>query len=95
MRQQKPDRVLLVVAVLIGMVLTGCGRDTGSPQTPGITDAAVKIGISVPLSGPVSDAGTAQLLDEIGPIIGQGWHFGHPMPGPDLVAWIHARPDRT
>jgi ABC-type branched-subunit amino acid transport system substrate-binding protein len=61
MRQQKPDRVLLVVAVLIGMVLAGCGRDTGSPQTPGITDTAVKIGISVPLSGPVSDAGTAQL----------------------------------
>jgi len=42
----------------------------------------------------VEDAATAHLLGEIGPLIGQGWHFGRPMAPPDLVAWIQARPDR-
>jgi EAL domain-containing protein (putative c-di-GMP-specific phosphodiesterase class I)/GGDEF domain-containing protein len=59
-----------------------------------ISQLAFELGLRVVAEG-IEDAGTAQLLDEIGPIIGQGWHFGHPMPGPDLVAWIHARPDRT
>jgi ABC-type branched-subunit amino acid transport system substrate-binding protein len=56
--------VLVTVTAVIGMAIAGCGRDEGgggSQNTPGIDDTTVKIGISVPLSGPVSDAGTAQL----------------------------------
>jgi ABC-type branched-subunit amino acid transport system substrate-binding protein len=62
-RQRNSYRVLVAVTAVIGLVLAGCGRDGGGgPQeTPGITDTTIKIGISVPLSGPVSDAGTAQL----------------------------------
>jgi EAL domain-containing protein (putative c-di-GMP-specific phosphodiesterase class I) len=59
-----------------------------------ISQLALELGLRVVAEG-VEDAETAQVLGEIGPIIGQGWHFGHPMSGPDLLAWIHARPDRT
>ncbi len=57
-----------------------------------ISRLAFELGLRVVAEG-VEDAGTAHLLGEIGPIIGQGWHFGHPMSGTDLLAWIHARPD--
>jgi ABC-type branched-subunit amino acid transport system substrate-binding protein len=61
-RQRNNYRVLVAATVVIGLFLAGCGRDEGEPQeTPGITDTTIKVGISVPLSGPVSDAGTAQL----------------------------------
>lgn len=63
-RQRNSYLVLVTVTAMIGTVLAGCGRDEGgggSQETPGITDSTIKIGISVPLSGPVSDAGTAQL----------------------------------
>jgi len=64
-RQRNRYLVLVTVTAVLGMALAGCGRDEGggggSQQTPGITDTTIKIGISVPLSGPVSDAGTAQL----------------------------------
>jgi ABC-type branched-subunit amino acid transport system substrate-binding protein len=62
--RQRNRFVLVTATAVIGMVLAGCGRGGGgggSQDTPGITDATIKIGISVPLSGPVSDAGTAQL----------------------------------
>ena len=59
-----------------------------------ISQLAWQLGLRVVAEG-VEDAGTVHLLGEIGPIIGQGWHFGHPMSAPDLLAWIHARPDRT
>ena len=59
-----------------------------------ISQLAMELGLRVVAEG-VEDASTAHLLGEIGPIIGQGWHFGHPMSGPDLLTWIHARPDRT
>ena len=59
-----------------------------------ISQLALELGLRVVAEG-VEDAGTARLLGEIGPIIGQGWYFGHPMSGPDLLAWIHARPDWT
>ena len=59
-----------------------------------ISQLAMELGLRVVAEG-VEDADTAHLLGEIGPIIGQGWHFGHPMSAPDLLAWIHARPDRT
>ena len=59
-----------------------------------ISQLALELGLRVVAEG-VEDAGTADLLAAIGPIIGQGWHFGRPMPGPDLPAWIHARQDRT
>jgi branched-chain amino acid transport system substrate-binding protein len=62
-RQRNSYLVLVTVTAAMGMALVGCGRDEGgaTQATPGITDTAIKIGISVPLSGPVSDAGTAQL----------------------------------
>jgi len=61
-RERSKFLVLVTVTAVIGLALAGCGRDEGGTQaTPGITDTAIKIGISVPLSGPVSDAGTAQL----------------------------------
>jgi predicted signal transduction protein with EAL and GGDEF domain len=59
-----------------------------------ISQLALQLGLRVVAEG-VEDAGTAHLLSEIGPIIGQGWYFGRPMSGPDLLAWIHARPDGT
>jgi diguanylate cyclase (GGDEF)-like protein len=55
-----------------------------------ITQMATALGLRVVAEG-VEDATTAQLLDQIGPIIGQGWHFGRPMPGPELVDWLRAR----
>lgn len=66
MRQGYGYRTLASALVVLGLALAGCGRDEGgggggSQNTPGINDTTVKIGISVPLSGPVSDAGTAQL----------------------------------
>jgi branched-chain amino acid transport system substrate-binding protein len=63
-RQRNISRVVLSFTAVLGLALAGCGRDQGgtTPQdTPGITDTTVKIGISVPLSGAVSDAGNAQL----------------------------------
>ncbi len=59
-----------------------------------ITDLATKLGLRVVAEG-VEDANTAALLEQIGPVIGQGWYYGHPMSGPDLMAWIHARHNRT
>lgn len=62
MRRRNGYRVLLTVTAALGLVLAGCGRDEGgSQEAPGITDGTVKLGISLPLSGPVSDAGNAQL----------------------------------
>ncbi|HZN74059.1 MAG TPA: ABC transporter substrate-binding protein [Micromonosporaceae bacterium] len=63
-RQRNGYLVLVAATAMMGMALTACGRDEssgGTQSTPGISDSTVKIGISVPLSGPVSDAGTAQL----------------------------------
>ena len=57
-----------------------------------ISQLALQLGLRVVAEG-VEDARTAHLLGQIGPIVGQGWHFGHPMSGPDLLAWIRARPD--
>lgn len=59
-----------------------------------ISQLALGLGLRVVAEG-VEDADTARMLGEIGPIIGQGWHFGYPMSGPDLMAWIRARPDRA
>lgn len=62
MRQGSSFRPIVAVTAMLGLILSGCGRDEGGVQeTPGITDTTIRIGISVPLSGPVSDAGTAQL----------------------------------
>ncbi len=58
-----------------------------------ISHLALELGLRVVAEG-VEDGATANLLGEIGPLIGQGWHFGRPMAPPDLVAWIQARPDR-
>jgi branched-chain amino acid transport system substrate-binding protein len=50
---------------LLTLVLAGCGReqtsDGGAQIAPGISGTTVRLGMSVPLSGPVSDAGQAQL----------------------------------
>ena len=59
-----------------------------------ITDLATKLGLRVVAEG-VEDATTVALLGRIGPLIGQGWYYGRPMSGPDLVAWIHARQGLT
>jgi len=55
---------MLAALAALALTLSGCGRDQGgegSATTPGISDDTVKLGISLPLSGPVSDAGQAQL----------------------------------
>jgi predicted signal transduction protein with EAL and GGDEF domain len=59
-----------------------------------ISQLALQLGLRVVAEG-VEDANTAHLLGQIGPIIGQGWYFGHPMSGSELLAWIHTRPDQT
>jgi diguanylate cyclase len=55
-----------------------------------ITRLATDLGLRVVAEG-VEDASTAALLGQIGPIIGQGWHFARPMSAPDLETWIRAR----
>jgi ABC-type branched-subunit amino acid transport system substrate-binding protein len=62
-RQRHGSRALLTALTALVVALAGCGRDEGggSADTPGISDTSVKIGISLPLSGGVSDAGQAQL----------------------------------
>jgi ABC-type branched-subunit amino acid transport system substrate-binding protein len=63
-RHRHGSHALLAAFAAIALAVTGCGRDRGgegSEQAPGITDDTVKLGISLPLSGPVSDAGQAQL----------------------------------
>lgn len=64
MRQRHTAHALIALATVLALALAGCGRDkTGGAgaSAPGINDTTVKLGISVPLSGPVSDAGEAQL----------------------------------
>ena len=65
MRQRHASYALLAVLAALALVLAGCGREEsgggGAQGAPGISDTAVKLGISLPLSGPVSDAGQAQL----------------------------------
>ncbi len=57
-----------------------------------ITQLATDLGLRVVAEG-IEDASTEALLGQIGPIIGQGWLYGHPMPADDLMAWIKARAD--
>jgi EAL domain-containing protein (putative c-di-GMP-specific phosphodiesterase class I) len=59
-----------------------------------ITQLATDLGLRVVAEG-VEDAATAAALDQLGPLVAQGWHYGHPMTAPDLAAWIRERNDRT
>ncbi len=59
-----------------------------------ITHLATNLGLRVVAEG-VEDATTVAALEQIGPLIGQGWYYGRPMSGSDLVAWIHARRSLT
>jgi predicted signal transduction protein with EAL and GGDEF domain len=55
-----------------------------------ITQLATDLGLRVVAEG-VEDAATAAALDQLGPLIAQGWHYGRPMTAPDLAAWIGER----
>jgi branched-chain amino acid transport system substrate-binding protein len=63
-RPRHGTHALLALLAALALALAGCGREEsggGGQNAPGITDDTVKLGISLPLSGPVSDAGQAQL----------------------------------
>jgi len=55
-----------------------------------ISRLATELGLRVVAEG-VEDEATSIALGEIGPLIGQGWYYGHPMNAVDLVDWIDAR----
>ncbi|WP_457964418.1 ABC transporter substrate-binding protein [Arthrobacter sp. D1-29] len=63
--RKKPDGVLGIVAMasIIALSLAGCARDgagqgNGSGASPGITDTAITLGVTTPLSGPTAGPGT-------------------------------------
>jgi EAL domain-containing protein (putative c-di-GMP-specific phosphodiesterase class I) len=62
-------------------------------RTESIVRALVEVGheygLSVVAEG-VENAQAAQRLAELGCDEGQGWHFGRPMPLPELVRWAEA-----
>lgn len=65
MGPRRSVRHVLVLLAVLALAAAGCRQeqDGGGGQgetAPGITDDTVKLGGSFPLSGPVSDAGTAQ-----------------------------------
>jgi branched-chain amino acid transport system substrate-binding protein len=64
-RSRHASHALLALLAALALVLAGCGRERagggGSQSAPGLSDTTVKLGMSLPLSGPVSDAGQAQL----------------------------------
>jgi branched-chain amino acid transport system substrate-binding protein len=51
-------RAVVAVGLLLTPTLTGCG---GEPETPGVTDEEIRVGTTLPLSGPQAAAGTAAL----------------------------------
>jgi branched-chain amino acid transport system substrate-binding protein len=62
---KKPDGVLGIVAMasIIALSLSGCARDgagqgNGAGASPGITDTAITLGVTTPLSGPTAGPGT-------------------------------------
>lgn len=63
--RNKPDGVLGIVAMasIIALSLSGCVRDgagqgDGSGASPGLTDTAITLGVTTPLSGPTAGPGT-------------------------------------
>ncbi|MEY3253706.1 MAG: hypothetical protein RL227_2679 [Pseudomonadota bacterium] len=58
-----------------------------------LADVGHQYGLSVVAEG-VENAAVAQRLAELGCDEGQGWHFGKPMPAPELRAWAQARRER-
>jgi ABC-type branched-subunit amino acid transport system substrate-binding protein len=62
---KKPDGILGIVAMasIIALSLAGCARDgagqgNGAGASPGITDTAITLGVTTPLSGPTAGPGT-------------------------------------
>lgn len=51
-------RAVVVAGLLLAPTLTGCG---GEPDAPGVTDEEVRIGTTLPLSGPLATSGAAAL----------------------------------
>ena len=56
-------------------------------------DLAHSLGMRMVAEG-VEDAVAAELLMTAGCDLAQGWHFAHPMPFPDLLAWLERGTDR-
>lgn len=49
------------VGLVASLALAGCGREDDAAAAPGVTDSTIKVGTTVPLSGPLSANGTAAL----------------------------------
>jgi EAL domain-containing protein (putative c-di-GMP-specific phosphodiesterase class I) len=56
-----------------------------------IHQLASTLGLSVVVEG-VEDAGTAAALERLPGTIGQGWHFGRPVPSDDFEKQWRNRP---
>jgi diguanylate cyclase (GGDEF)-like protein/PAS domain S-box-containing protein len=72
-------------------VLTMCSVKEDAVIVRSIIDLAHNLGVKVVAEG-VDDEATMSLLTEYGCDEVQGFHFGRPMPGDDLPAWLETSP---
>jgi len=72
-------------------VLTMCSVKDDAVIVRSIIDLAHNLGVKVVAEG-VEDEATMSLLTEYGCDEVQGFHFGRPMPGDDLPAWLETSP---
>ena len=64
----------------------------GEVYVAGAIRLAHDLGLSVVAEG-IEDAGTLQVMQELGCDIGQGYYFAKPLPAPAISAWLtSARP---